>query len=202
MHIATAMSQIILLAGTLPLLLGLLMLLYWHAQRVYRGFGFWVLANISIGLGYLLLYLLTQVPDSLSIILGNALAVYGVIAIYEGTEVFFGRRPFNLLNHLVLGLYLVLQVYLVYARPDVNARIILVSSAMAALGLRVAYSLLAHSPLRLRPTCRTMALIFVLSALFSAGRGVYAAYQSHAIEIQTDLTLLAMAFGSICSTTI
>lgn len=196
------MGNILLLAAVIPLILGLLMAVYWHSRRVYRGFGYWVAADIGLGLSYILLGFRGQIPDFLSVISGNVLAVYCLILIYEGTEIFFGRQPFNTLNHLLLLLYMGLQLYLTYVRPNINARVLLASAVLMVLNLRVAYSLLSHPPERLRPISRIIAAIFVLSAFFSLARGVYAEMQSTPLNLQTDPTLFAAAFGSICSITI
>ncbi len=197
-----SVSDVVLLAGVMPFILGILMTIYWHSRRVYPGFGFWIIANFSLGLSYVLLGMRGRVPSFLSVVLANVLSVYCLVAIYEGTEVFFGRHSFNFLNHFLFVAYAALHLYLTYIHPSVNARVALISAVLLAMNLRVAYSLLAHSPERLRATCRTVALIFLLSALFSAGRGIYAARLSNPMSIESDPTLLAVAFGSICAITV
>ena len=194
--------DVVLLAGVLPLILGILMAIYWYSRRVYPGFGYWVLANFSLGCSYVLLGLRDHIPGFWSVVLANVLAVYCLVAIYEGAEVFFGRRSFNLLNHFLFAFYIVFQLYLTYIRPSVNARVILSSMVIVFLDLRLVQSFLAHAPNRLRSTCRTIALIFLLSAFFSAGRGLYATMQAGPMSFESDPTLLAVAFGSICSITV
>ena len=199
---APGMSGIVLLAGVMPLILGVLMTLYWYSRKVYSGFGFWVFANYAIGLSYVLISLRGQIGDLLSVVIGNALAVYATILIYEGTQRFFDRPAFSLLNYLLLILYILLQTFLTYFAPSTNARIALASVVLGVLQARIAYSMLTRSPIRLRRTSRTIALIFVLSALVLLVRGVYAVEQPGPIELLSDQTLLAVAFSSICSLTI
>jgi diguanylate cyclase (GGDEF)-like protein len=194
--------DVVLLAAVLPFILGILMAIYWRSRRVYPGFGYWIVANLSLGLSYLLFGLRDRVPDFFSIVLANLLAVYCLVAIYEGTEAFFGRRSFNVLNYALLALYVPCQLYLTYIHPGITARVILASAVLGTLSLRVVQSLLAHSPARLRSTCRTIALVFLLSALFSLGRGVYALTRAEPLLPESDPTLLAAAFGSICAITI
>ena len=55
MSLPPNLSGVILVAGVMPILLGLLTSIYWRTRRVYQGFGFWVLADFAIGGGYLLL---------------------------------------------------------------------------------------------------------------------------------------------------
>ncbi len=198
----TGLGGIVLFAGILPLLLGLLMAAYQDSRKVYRGFGFWVWANFSLGAGFLLIGLRTQIPDLVSIIVGNALGVYGIILMFEGTELFFGRRSFDLINHLIFGIYLVLQTLFTYLIPSTNARVVLSSATLVAVQARVAYALLAHAPERLRRMTRTMALVFILSCLLLLARGIYALYQTGPIDMLTDLTLVAVALSTACAVTI
>jgi diguanylate cyclase (GGDEF)-like protein len=193
---------IILLAGTMPFILGLLTAIYWRSRKVYKGVGFWVAANFCLGLSYVLIGLRNHIPDFYSVFIGNVLAVYTLVLIYEGTETFFDRRSFSLLSYSILVLYAGFQLYLTYLRPNVNARVVLTSAALVILSLRTAYSLMAHSPAGLHATSRTVSLIFILVALFSAGRGILFIYQPPSASILLDPTLLAVAFGSICSTTV
>jgi diguanylate cyclase (GGDEF)-like protein len=193
------MNPVVLLAAIILLILGLLTAIYWHSRKVYRGFGFWVLANFSVGLGFLLIALRTHVPDFLSIIVGNALAVYGLILIYDGIQLFFDRPAFDLVNNLIFGLYLLLQLYFTYISPSTNSRIVLASAAFVLLELRVSNTLVRHPPPRLRRTCMTIALIFMLSALFFLARGVYTLYQTGPINLLSDTTLQAGTFAAICA---
>lgn len=192
----------ILLAGTMPFILGLLTAIYWRSRKVYRGLGLWVAANFSLGLGYVFLGLRNQLPDFLSVVVGNLLAALSLVLIYDGTETFFDRRPFNVPNYFTLTLYAAFQLYFTYLRPALDARVVLTSAVIAILGFRVAYSLFAHASARLHAASRVVSLLFVLVALFSVGRGIYFAYGPASTSLLSDPTLLAVAFGSVCSTTI
>ncbi|MGE5073875.1 MAG: GAF domain-containing protein, partial [Anaerolineae bacterium] len=195
-------DEVIFLAGVLPLVLGLLTAVYWHSRKVYHGFGFWILANFSLGVAYILVALRANVSPFLYIVLSNVLIVYCVIAIYEGTEAFFDRPTFNINNHLVLVFYVLMQVYLTYLRPNVNERIALSSAILAFLHLRVAYSLVSHAPARLVRTSRTIAVLFLIAAGVSVLRGTYAMVGPGLIDLQADATLVAVAVASACSITI
>ena len=178
------------------------MIIYWFSRKTYRGFGYWVLANFSIGLGYVLLLLRNQIPDFFSIIVGNALTLYGLILIYDGIQLFFDRRAFNLWNHLILAAFILLQLNLTYIDPDINARIVLVSGVAFIFELRTGITLFRDSPPKFHRTCQTIAVIFIASSLISILRAVYALYQSQPIDILLDETLEALAFASICALTV
>ena len=196
------LGGVILVAGVMPLVLGLLTAIYWRTRRVYPGFGLWVLADFAIGTGYILLGLRDQISPFLSLILGNLVAVYGLVLIYGGLETFFGRPPFNLFNHLAVGVYLLFQSYFAYLHPDGAARIALTSVVLAVLHVRIAYSLWGHAPASLRGIGRELALIFLVAALACVVRAAYAAIQPRPIELLSDPLFPAVAFASVASITI
>ena len=75
-------------------MLGILMVIYWCLRKTYRGFGYWVLANFSVGAGFFLLILRDQIPDFLSIVIGNVLTILGLVLMYTGFQFFLGSAPF------------------------------------------------------------------------------------------------------------
>ncbi len=143
----------VFLSAIMPLVLGVVMTIYWHSRKTYRGYGFWVLSNFAIGVGYILLGFRDRIPNFFPIIVGNVLLVYSGVLIYDGIQLFFNRRAFDFWNHLVFGAYVLLQLYLLYLNPNINARIVLVSSVAFIIYLRTAETLLRDAPVELRRTC-------------------------------------------------
>jgi diguanylate cyclase (GGDEF)-like protein len=193
---------VLLLSAVIPLVLGALMVIYRYSRRTYPGFGLWVLANFTIGLGYILLGLRGRIPDFFPIILGNALALYSSVLIYDGVQLFFGRGAFDLFNSAIFGLYIILQLYLTYFTPNINARILLASSAAFVFQLRIAASFLRDAPPELRRISQTIGIIFILSSLVSAFRAMYVLTLSLPVDYLSDKTLAALSFASVCSITI
>lgn len=134
--------------------------------------------------------------------MGNALIVYGLVLLYDGIQLFFGRRAFDRWNNILVGVYLLLQLYLIYIKPDINERILLVSTLSFILEFRIGASLFLHGPPELRQICKTLALIFLFSALISMVSGSYALFQPLPVDIYSDRTLLALSFANICSITV
>ncbi len=188
-----------LLAAVIPLILGMLAAFYWYSRKVYGGFGFWVLADFSVGLGYLLLLLQTHAPAFWPLVLGNGLAVFGLVLIYQGIQGFFDRPGIDRLNYLVFGLYLIFQLYFTYASPNLNAQIILISTVVVVLDLRVANILLRRSPPELRRTCRTIGVVFILSAVPFAIRAAYALRSTGPIDALSDPTRTLVTLTSVCA---
>ncbi len=202
MYVPLHLSGVILVAGVLPIVLGVLTVIYWRTRRVYSGFGLWVLADFAIGAGCILLGLRGQISPLLSIIVGNAFTVYGLVLIYEGLEAFFGHPLFNLFNHLLVVVFLLFLAYLTYINPDITDRVVLTAAVLVVLLLRVTYVLLAHAPAPLRRICRTMAVMFLLAACVSALRGVYTALRDSPLELLSDPWVVAVAFVSIPGVTV
>ncbi len=193
---------VVLFSGLIPLVLGVLMLIYWRTGKTYPGFGLWVAANFAVSIGFTLLGMRGLISDWLTIILGNLLTLYGLALIFTGVRRFFGGEERDYLNFVVLGFYALAQVFLTFGHPDVNARIILVSGLAIFYQLRIAFDLLRLAPPALRQTSRVTALIFLASSLVAALRWVYAALSPVPLDMQGDMTLAAIAFGSTISLTV
>lgn len=175
-----------ILSALIPLVLGLLMGVYWRQRKVYGGYGRWVLANLIFSVGFTLFSLRGLVPDFISIILANVLVVYGQVLIHEGIEAFYGRRPFRRSNYLVLAAYIIAQWFFTYIQPDINLRIVVTSLVYCILILRSGLSLLSFSIPQLKGTSRSAGLIFLATALFPFTRAIHALVQTQPINMLTD----------------
>lgn len=169
-----------------PLILGVIMLIYLRERKVYGGFGRWVLANFGLSLGYTFISLRDFIPSFVSIVLGNVLVVYCVILIYEGIEFFYERPAFNLINYLIFGLYVFLQIYFTYTVPDINIRVVVSSLVLFILNIRAGGRFLQASIPELRGTSRSVGVVFIVTALFPLFRAVSALFQSQPIIFFSD----------------
>jgi diguanylate cyclase (GGDEF)-like protein len=175
-----------LLSGVMPLALGMVMLTYWHLRRVYAGFGYWVISNFILGIGFLLIDTRGMIPDFFSIILGNVLLVYAMLLVYEGLQLFMGRLSFNLWNYVLLLSYVILQNFFTYAMDDINFRIVLVSSITCFYHLRMAISLIRYMPERLRKTSNVIVILFMISALLALLRAVVTILRVTPTDLASD----------------
>ena len=173
-------------SALLPFMLGLIMTIYWRERKTYGGFESWVLADFAFGVGNLLIALRGLIPDLLSIILGNVIAVYGEILIYEGIQRFYGRAMFSRLNYLMLVSYILLQTYFTYLDPNINARTVLVSLAFAILILRSGLRLVDCPLGQMKRTSRHAGSIFFLTAIFPVIRMIYVLRRTEPIDLLSD----------------
>lgn len=174
------------LAGITPLILGLIMGVYWKQRRVYGGFGRWVVADFVFSTGILLIDLRGAVPDSFSVLVGNTMIIYAEVLIYEGIERFWERPMFSRLNYAILLVFVYLQAYLTYVDPAINMRIVLVSAVGIFFILRSGSRLLHCTIPEIKGTARGAASIFFLTAIFPLTRGIYALMQTEPIDIFTN----------------
>jgi diguanylate cyclase (GGDEF)-like protein len=191
-------NVVIVLSAIIPVILGVMMTIYWRTRKTYRGFKLWVAACFSIGLGFIFFWLNHSIPVFFSLFAGNFLTLLGLSFIFDGIQQFFGRRAFDPWNYLLLGVYLISQSYLAYVHPDINARIALVSGVAAVIEFRIGLALLQKKSPELRLTCTSIAIISFISSVLSILRGVYALVQTRSIDLQSDETLAALSFGVIC----
>lgn len=175
-----------LISAIMPIVLGFIMVMYWREKKTYRGFGFWVLANFSLGAGFLLISLRGLIPDLFSIILGNTVNVFAGILIYQGIQLFYGRTGVSRLNSVIFVLYIFLQLYFTYLVPDINARIVLVSFVIFILILRSGISLFSCPIPELKRITRNAGYIFLITAVLPFTRAIYALGQTRPIDLFTD----------------
>lgn len=170
-----------------PLVLGLVMAIYWKSRKVYGGFERWVVANFCLSVGYFLAALRGIIPDFLVIVIGNILIVYAAILVYEGIRMFYARPAFNKWNYLILGVYVCFQVWFTYVDPNINVRIVLNSLALTIFILRSGVELYKASILsKLESLTRGASYLFFATALFPLTRAIYAFVQNEPIDFFRD----------------
>lgn len=149
-----------------PLVLAIIMLIYWKERKVYAGFGRWILAIFGLSVGYTLISLPSNYSAILSIVVGNSLIVYCMILIYEGIEKFYGRPSFYVFNYLLLVIHILLVFLFTSILPNVNARLAVSSAAVLILIILAGSRLFRAAIPGLRRTSRAAGYVFFITALF------------------------------------
>ena len=93
----------------------------------------WAMGATANGGGYILLALRGIVPDLFSIVLGNTLLIVGSVWLYQGNRTFRGRKDEFPWYWLLTVVSVVLLAYFTFLSPNLNARIITLSAAAAAM---------------------------------------------------------------------
>lgn len=128
----------------------------WRVQKVYEGFGFWVLANLAIALGNISMVLLQKFVPYL---VNNVFFVLAAWLRLWGLYHFFGEKHGWRPHLVILCLFLTLQVY-VYDDPAMRTAVLTSTLSVYLFGMtRV---LLSHARNEVRVLYRTGASLFFI----------------------------------------
>lgn len=115
---------------------GILFFLVWRLfsdrfEAQISSIGIWSLTHLFLGLGNVMVGLRTYIPDWASIVIGNALLLFGIGLARIAISVFFERKPYIALATLPGILWLALCAYPPFLE-NTTARIIAVQFALGA----------------------------------------------------------------------
>jgi diguanylate cyclase (GGDEF)-like protein len=109
------------------------MIFVWRVQRTYPGFGLWTLANLVAAIGFFFLILHGILPDFMTMILGNYLAVATNLLCLEGNRKFLGLSSNRWFDAGVIALYAPLMAYFTFFDNNVASRIVVSSLCLAVI---------------------------------------------------------------------
>lgn len=137
------------------------------SERPFPGEGCWALGFCAIFLSQLVIGLRGFIPQPVSIILGNSLAVGGIGALAAGVEIFLGRKPALALYAAMTALALIVFVLFGHIHPDALWRVVGMNLAIAviliACGLRIRHYTIKGLGEKAR---WTSALLFFIALVF------------------------------------
>ena len=134
------------------------------------GLKHWVWGLILLLAAIPLLALRGIVLDFFSIVIGNFLLLLGIQVILIGLERFAGKEGSHLHNWLMLGLFILIQVYFTFYQPLILVRKINFSIGLMVISFQCAWLLLKRVDVSMRAYTRTTGLIFLGYSLFSLVR--------------------------------
>lgn len=121
-------------------------------------------ANLAVAVGVLLRVFIDQLPDFITVILGNMLMLCGLALFYVALGKFTGFQYSRTAAGVILALVLLLLLYFNYWQSNFVARTVLVSG-----GAVVMIALLVHQLLQTRLTSLRFSASFMLVAFISFG---------------------------------
>lgn len=127
------MRTVALFSGLISFVLCFCMLFIFISRKTYKGFLFWVIASFLNALGLMLLSLRSYLPDFITIVTANTLIISSAGLIAYGLEVFYGdkgKKQYYISASIMIFISL---IYFTYRDPDVNARIVIISSVWSLL---------------------------------------------------------------------
>src|SRR5579872_1821580 len=140
-----------------PCLMGALV---WRSTVAYPGR--WVLGNCLAACALIFLLLRGTVPDWISIVLANALAIGTAFAFLQGIQR-FRELPITWWPECALTVLAIAGVaYFRYINNNINARIVVVSAVLGGIGIACGVILLKEMPRDRRLGLTVTGLIFLL----------------------------------------
>jgi len=193
-------SRSILLTSTaVSFILTIMMYLYRINRKVYPGFTQWLLGDIFITLGFLLLALQGAIPEFFSAIVGNVLLILSMITLFHGVTRFFGNEAYDKLNFSILILAVILYIYSYYWNDSEVLRIILTSILLAILMFRTGISIFLKAPDGMKSSAAPAGAIMLFTGAFFLIRGIDAILLGGAYELFSPrwMNVLGYMMGAV-----
>ena len=115
------------LASFVNLVVCVIMVYFYRTRKTYAGFGHWVWASFLLFIGMILLSMRKLLPDLITVIIANGLTACFFVMITQGIHLFYQKSIKSLCYFLPVFLMVLGFLYFTYIRPDINARIVLLS---------------------------------------------------------------------------
>ena len=132
----------------------------------------WAQGATVAGAGFVLIALRGSVPDALSIVTANTLLVAGVATQYLGNRIFQGKTPESPWIWWLTATTALLLLYFTYLTPNLSARIVVISAAIAAIDFASAIVLLNSNEQTKRSVRWFVGGAYLLYAIFMAIRAI------------------------------
>jgi hypothetical protein len=153
---------IAIFVSLIPTLIGALI---WQRRSTCPGFGHWTLGNLLVTLCLVFLSLRGTMPDWISIVLANALALGAAILFLQGIRLFRGLRLYWWPEHLAGVLGIAAVIYFRYAMDNLNARVVAMSAVLGTFGLCCGFTLLKQVPSGRRLSMVFTGIVFILAGV-------------------------------------
>lgn len=200
--------SIILLAGffSLPMSIALLFLRHIYPPSI-RGIREWAAGPLSCFVATLLFGAYGNIPDFISIVGGNAMALLGSLVLYFGSQRFFGEKPYYRTWMGVIVVLLLLVAGTLQSPGSYVGRLVLVNSLLAAIFLRHAMLLARQRSGNIftRLTALTLLALAVIAVLRAAstmaGVGIAGVFDPKAAQVLYvmgfSMGLLLVSVGTV-----
>lgn len=146
--------------------------LWFRNRQRFAGLGFWLADFILQFFVILFVALRGILPDFLSIVLSNSLAIAGTILLYQGLALFVHQKVSQTHNYFLLAAFFCIHTYFAFVQPCLSLRTINLATGIILLGAQCAWLLIYRVEAELRSITRGVGQIFLTICLFSSLRVV------------------------------
>lgn len=155
---------LIFISGIISLTLSICMLYVSRTRKTYNGFRQWTIASILYMLGQVLSCMRSILPDFISVIVANTLLVAGTGFVAYGLELFTdSTRKIWLYVSFTLSMVLAF-LFFTYYHPDVNARIVIISTIITIYYAYSVYLVCRYVPPLVNDHNRFLEVVFSIQA--------------------------------------
>ncbi len=128
----------------------------------YPGLGYWMADFVLNFIGLLFLALRGIVPDILSMLVGNLFLVIGIWVLLIGVERFYGLKRSQVQNIIAVGVFIVVQFYFIFIKPDLNSRNIIFSAVMVFFCAQISWMLFRIDNHQIKRVTRGLAVVSIV----------------------------------------
>lgn len=134
--------------------------------RQYRGIRTAMMANLAVALGILFRLFINQLPDFITVILGNMLMLCGPALFYFALAKFTGFTYSKTTAGVILTLVLLLLLYFTYWQNNILARVVAVTAGAVVMIALLVHHLMQARLTNLRFSANLMLIVFISFGTF------------------------------------
>ncbi|MBI5522275.1 MAG: GGDEF domain-containing protein [Desulfarculus sp.] len=134
------------------------MFFFWRTQKTYPGFGHWVVCNLLVVAGCLLLGLKDHIPVFISEVVGNTAFILGALLRLQGLRLFLGQSPGRPWEWLYVVATTAGLAWFSLADESWTMRTLVISLPIGLLAVQAAWLLLRQKGSPAVTLCRAMAV--------------------------------------------
>ena len=177
------------ISSIISLVLSVCMVYISLTRKTYNGFSQWTTASILYSFGMVLMSLRGILPDFISIIVANTFLMAGFVFIAYGLELFTDSTRRIWLFASLVTITIILCLFFTYYSPNVNARIIAVSTIIALVYGYSGCLVHIHIPRLIDDRNTFLVVLFIIQAMWNVLRVI------HAVFIESNITDYMQASG-------
>ena len=144
--------------------------LWLQNRKRFAGIGFWLGHYVAICTAVVLLALRGIAPDFLSIVIANALVIFGLVLLYMGLQRFVGKPGSQIHNYILLAIFILVHAWFTYVQPSLLARNINASVGIFIGAFQIDWFIFRRPGANVSFIMRSLGVIFTFYCLISVAR--------------------------------
>lgn len=175
-----------------------IIMLWLQNKSRYKGLNLIVVCYVLNLLSIVLIFLRGSISDFSSIVLSNAISLFGMFCTLLGLEMFVGIRRKHLFNYLYFVVFIAIQCYFTWISPNMAARNANLAVGFIIISVQSAWLLLFKVPASFRKLTRETGFVYVFFICVNIVRFVNQSYvaqsdlYNHLVLTKFDLYILLL----------